>query len=149
MRICSFALFLIAIGSAMAQAPEGRSSFQNRCGVCHGTDGNGGEHAPSILAPVQSRNDQELIALLREGVPLRGMPAFNDVPEPELRTLVGFLRTLVPPGRRGGRGMVTRMKVELKDGKSLDGVAIGSTAAKSVAHRRSTDSPAQEDGGRE
>jgi alcohol dehydrogenase (cytochrome c) len=128
MRICSFALFLVAIGSANAQAPEGRSSFQNRCGVCHGTDGNGGEHAPSILAPVQSRNDQELIALLREGVPLRGMPAFNDVPEPELRTLVGFLRTLVPPGRRGGRGMVTRMKVQLTDGKSLDGVAIGSTA---------------------
>src|SRR4030095_11970619 len=102
MRIRSFALFLVAVGSALAQAPEGRSSFQSRCGVCHGTDGNGGEHAPSILAPVQSRNDEQLIALMREGVPLRGMPAFNDMPEPELRTLVGFLRNLVPPAR--GRG---------------------------------------------
>src|SRR3954464_11567559 len=104
------AVSLVLVCAALGQSPEGRASFQSRCAVCHGTDGNGGEHAPSILARVQSRNEQELIALLREGVPLRGMPAFNDVPETELRALTGFLRTLAPPGRggRGGRGVVTR-----------------------------------------
>ena len=127
MRICSFALFLVAIGSAMAQAPEGRRSFQNRCGVCHGTDGNGGEHAPSILAPVQSRNDQELIALLREGVPLRGMPAFNDVPEPELRALVGFLRTLAPPARGAWRP---------RDGHAHEGPTPGRQVARRSGHRQ-------------
>src|SRR5271165_670667 len=129
MRIWWFAASLAAVGAALAQTPEGRSSFQNRCAVCHGTDGNGGEHAPSILSPVQRRNDQELVALLREGVPLGGMPAFNDVPETEMRSLVGFLRTLVPPrGGRGGRGFLTRMSVQLTDGKKLEGVAIGSTS---------------------
>ena len=129
MRIWWFAAFLAAVGAAMAQTPEGRSSFQNRCAVCHGTDGNGGEHAPSILSPLQRRNDQELVALLREGVPLGGMPAFNDIPETEMRSLVGFLRTLVPPrGGRGGRGFPTRMTVQLTDGKKLEGLAIGSTS---------------------
>ena len=84
-RAWPFAAFLAVTGAAMAQAPGGRPSFQDRCAVCHGVDGNGGEHAPSILARVQSQNEQELIALLREGVPLRGMPAFNDVPETEMR----------------------------------------------------------------
>ena len=36
------------------QTPEGRMSFQNRCAVCHGADANGGEHAPSILARLQT-----------------------------------------------------------------------------------------------
>src|SRR5256885_16600599 len=113
MNFRSFLLIVASIahvGVAMAQAPEGRLSFQNRCAVCHGTDGNGGEHAPSILARVQRQNEQELIALLREGVPQRGMPAFNDVPEPELRALTGFPRTLVWPARggRGVRALVTR-----------------------------------------
>ena len=53
MRIWWFAASLAAVGAAMAQTPEGRFSFQTRCAVCHGTDGNGGEHAPSILARVQ------------------------------------------------------------------------------------------------
>src|SRR3989442_11823632 len=97
-----FVASLAALGIAMAQAPEGRLSFQTRCAVCHGTDGNGGEHAPSILARVSRSNDQELNALLREGVPQRGMPAFNEVPDAELRSLAGFLRTITPAG--GGRG---------------------------------------------
>jgi len=120
MHLRSFAFFLACVGVAAAQAPDGRVSFQARCAVCHGTDGNGGEHAPSILARVQSQTEQELIALLREGVPARGMPAFNDVPEPELRALAGFLRTMVAPGRggRGGRGFLTRMKIQLTDGQT-------------------------------
>ena len=51
------------------------------------------------------------------------------LPEPEMRALVGFLKTLAPPrGGRGGRGFVTRTKVQLTDGKSLEGVALGSTS---------------------
>jgi alcohol dehydrogenase (cytochrome c) len=114
---------------AMAQAPDGRLAFQGRCSGCHGTDGNGGEHGPSILAGLQSRTDQELTAFLREGVPLRGMPAFNDVPDAEMRALAGFLRTIVPPrrGGGGGRGAPARLKIQLTDGKTLEGMAIGRT----------------------
>src|SRR5206468_5151694 len=97
-----FAGSLAALGMAMAQAPEGRASFQTRCSGCHGTDGNGGEHAPTILAKVRSLNDQELTTFLHEGVPLRGMPAFN-LPAPEMTALMGFLRVIAPP-QQGGRG---------------------------------------------
>ena len=129
-KLQTFVVFGAAICAAMAQVPDGRLSFQNRCAICHGTDANGGEHAPSILAQVQSKSEPEMLALLRSGVPQLGMPAFNDVPEPELRSLTAFLKTLVAPARagRGGRGFVTRAKVELTDGKSLEGVSIGSTS---------------------
>ena len=52
-RCWTIAVFLTCGGIALAQAPEGRQSFQTRCSVCHGTDGNGGEHGPSILARVR------------------------------------------------------------------------------------------------
>src|SRR5437870_10350619 len=84
MRMRVFAVALVAAGAVMAQSPDARAEFQSRCSGCHGTDGNGGEHGPSILTRIQSLNDQALTAFLREGVPLRGMPAFNDIPEPEM-----------------------------------------------------------------
>ncbi len=126
--IWTFATVVAGMGAVMGQAPEGRASFQNRCAICHGTDANGGEHAPSILAQVQSKSEAELTTVLREGVPVRGMPAFNELPETEMRGLVSFLKTLAPPRGRGGRGFVTRTKVQLTDGKSLEGVSIGSTS---------------------
>jgi alcohol dehydrogenase (cytochrome c) len=128
-----FVLCLAAAGAALAQSPDGRASFQSRCSTCHGTDGNGGEHAPSILARVQGRTDQELTAFLREGVPLRGMPAFADVPAPEMAGLVAFIRTTIAApaaggrGARGGRGMA-RAKVQITGGKTLEGAEVGRTS---------------------
>ena len=34
--------------TAWAQSPPGKEIFEDRCGTCHGADGNGGEHAPAI-----------------------------------------------------------------------------------------------------
>src|SRR3954468_367182 len=122
------AVCLVLAYTAMAQSPEGRASFQNRCSACHGTDGKGGEHAPSILARVQSRNDQELTAFLHEGSPLRGMPGFAELPDAEMRALVGFVRTLAPAGRgRGGRGAPIRTTAQLTSGTTLAGREIGRT----------------------
>src|SRR5215813_11332131 len=55
-----FFLTLALTGLAFAQAPQGRAAFQSRCTSCHGTDGNGGEHGPSILARV-NRTEDELV----------------------------------------------------------------------------------------
>src|ERR1700733_11423786 len=116
---------IAALGRLNAQTTDRRPAFQNRCSGCHGTDGNGGEHGPSILAAVQSRNDQELRTFLHDGVPARGMPAFNTVPDPEMAALVSFLRTLVPAGRGGGRGRGAPARMTLQvDGKKLEGVAL-------------------------
>ena len=34
----------------------GREMFEDRCGTCHGADGNGGEHAPAITRASQCRD---------------------------------------------------------------------------------------------
>src|SRR5580700_3004753 len=111
-------VFLFMIGAAAAQTPDGKQSFQSRCSGCHGTDGNGGEHAPSILARVQRDSPQELQDFLKEGLPLRGMPAFGSLPAAETTALVAYVRTLAPPARGrggGGRGFQMRLKVETTD----------------------------------
>ena len=65
--------------------------------------------------------------MLREGVPRSGMPAFNDMPEPELRALIGFLKTLVPPAA-GVAGADSR-----RASKSSSPTANRSTASPSAA----------------
>ena len=120
-------LFLLAASAsiALAQSPDGRAAFQSRCSGCHGTDGNGGEHAPSILPTLATRNDEELGLIIRDGVPRKGMPAFKQLPETETRALVGFMRTLQQRRRR--RGMPERLKVRLTDGSEIEGLALGRT----------------------
>lgn len=125
-------IFLFAFSAAFAllaqQQPassDGRASFQTRCTGCHGTDGNGGEHAPSILTTLASKNDDQLVSIIRDGVPSKGMPAFKQMTEPDARVLVAYIRTLVQP-RRGRRGMPPiRRKIELTDGTALEGFPIG------------------------
>jgi alcohol dehydrogenase (cytochrome c) len=124
-----FIVLSMATATLAAQAPAGRDAFQSRCAVCHGADGNGGEHGPSILARIaRTQSDQDLQAFLHDGVPLRGMPAFASMPEPEMNALIAFLRTLASPaprgrgGRGGHAGFQVPMKVQMTDGTSLDGV---------------------------
>ena len=130
MRFWFFPTFFVCTSLAAAQTPDGRAAFQNRCAVCHGTDGNGGEHAPSILARAGRSTEPDLIALMREGIPARGMPGFTEVPEPELRAIAAFAKSIVPPAGRGGRGRgpAARVKLQTTDGKSLEGIPLGSTS---------------------
>jgi len=125
-------LLLIAAGAPLlAQSPAGRQSFQTRCATCHGSDGNGGEHGPSILARLQRTTDnQELTTFLNVGTPLRGMPGFAHLPASEMSELVTFLRTLTGPQRRGGRrgAFQARIKVQLTSGATLEGLALGQNA---------------------
>ena len=46
MRILLFVALQAVLTMAWGQSPDGRSTFQSLCSGCHGTDGNGGEHAP-------------------------------------------------------------------------------------------------------
>ena len=52
----------------------GRKVFESRCARCHGADGNGGEMGPPITFRLIARDDQQLAALINEGLPARGMP---------------------------------------------------------------------------
>ena len=69
--ITPFLVASIALAStAWAQNPPGQTMFEDRCGTCHGGDGNGGEHAPAITRVVPNLQDERLMAIVREGLPL-------------------------------------------------------------------------------
>jgi hypothetical protein len=60
--------------------------------VCHGVDGNGGEHAPSILTALATKSDDDLATVVRDGVPrtdgatLEGFAVARTSRELQLRT---------------------------------------------------------------
>src|SRR5215470_10140142 len=83
-------------GEAWAQdaVTAGRKTFEARCSVCHGADGNGGEMGPAIARRIANLTDAQLRTTILEGLPSRGMPA-NDVGS-DLPALTTFLRSLRP-----------------------------------------------------
>jgi len=102
-----------------AQEPPGKRIFEDRCGTCHGADGNGGEHAPAIARALANLQDPQLTTLIREGLPARGMPAI-EVSDTDLPPLIAFVRTLRP---RGGF-QPYRKSFVLAGGRSLDGTVL-------------------------
>ncbi len=106
-------------GTVWAQEPPGKRIFEDRCGTCHGADGNGGEHAPAMVRALANLQDPQLTTLIREGLPARGMPAIG-VSDTELPPLIAFVRTLRP---RGGF-QPYRKSFVLASGRSLDGTVL-------------------------
>src|SRR5439155_17741979 len=93
---------------AAAQTPDaGRQIYVSRCAGCHGTTGNGGELGPDITTRVPARTDQELTTLLRQGLPMAGMPAFANLADTDVRSVIAFLRTIRP--RDGSEPARTRI----------------------------------------
>lgn len=127
MRISFILVLQVALTMAWGQAPDGRAAFQNRCSGCHGSDANGGEHAPSILPSLAIKNDEELSTIIRDGVPRKGMPAFKQLPDAEVALLVTHMRSIQP--RRGRRGFgPVRQQAKLTDGTQLEGLVVARTS---------------------
>ncbi|MGH9684356.1 MAG: c-type cytochrome [Candidatus Acidiferrales bacterium] len=75
----------------------GRTEFISACSGCHGLDGRGGEHAPDIATKpdVQQKSDGELFAIVRDGIPSAGMPAFRALLDAaRIKATVDYLRVL-------------------------------------------------------
>jgi cytochrome c oxidase cbb3-type subunit III len=75
---------------------NGKKLFETTCAVCHGLDGAGGEHAPTIGrgSPAKSKSDPELAGILRHGIPNKGMPPFDGLGDLKLRSILDYLRFL-------------------------------------------------------
>ena len=99
MRLTAFHILFLT-GAAFAQ--EGRELFAARCAVCHG-DGHGTERGPNLANSrrVRARSASELLAVIRDGVPGAGMPAFN-LPAPELNSLTAFVRSMSASASEAG-----------------------------------------------
>lgn len=85
-----------AAGRADAIA-AGAHLYQDHCAMCHGADGNGKASRPPVhSARIAAATDGELFWLLKNGQPLRGMPAWAKLPEDERWQMVAYLRSIQP-----------------------------------------------------
>jgi alcohol dehydrogenase (cytochrome c) len=116
--------FLVAGKDARAQSLEGgRKTFELRCARCHGADGGGGEMGPPLGLKLSAITDVDLVKLIHDGRPLRGMPG-TVMPAPEMAGLQEFLRAIqqdAPP--------VVRRTVQTTDGRTLEGELLGEGAS--------------------
>ena len=106
----------------LAQSVEpGRQTFETRCAMCHGADGNGGEMGPAIALRLMTRDDEQLAALIRTGVPERGMPP-GLVADAEMAGLLAHLRLL---HRRAAEAHAARrVRLQTVGGATLEGHVI-------------------------
>jgi alcohol dehydrogenase (cytochrome c) len=126
MRFLLSAMCVLLANSAWAQATDsGRLVYTTRCAGCHGSNGGGGELGPSIVARVPARTDEELTAVIRQGLPTAGMPASPGLADAEIGAVIRFLRTLRP---RQGSGPA-RATVALSNGRSIEGLVLNRGAS--------------------
>lgn len=116
-----FVLLLSQGGAAQTRKPAagtanpGRQSFISSCGVCHGIDGRGGEHAPNIATDprVQALPSESLSQIIENGIPSKGMPSFKALGPASIQAVVAYLRVLQ------GKGSVVSVPGDSDRGKSL------------------------------
>ncbi|MBI3475836.1 MAG: c-type cytochrome [Acidobacteria bacterium] len=79
---------------------KGKDLFESSCSVCHGMDGDGGEHAPGIGRTSRSRAmpDSELTRILHDGISSKGMPSFSTLGTLEIQSIVSYMRFLQANG---------------------------------------------------
>ena len=76
-----------------ADVSKGRQLFLGMCSRCHGAQGGGGE-GPSLTKLTRAHNDEELRAIISNGIPERGMPRIRRFTDAELRQMIGFVHSL-------------------------------------------------------
>jgi alcohol dehydrogenase (cytochrome c) len=104
MRIVTFALgFSLLVDQSVAQTTGGAKQFyQARCVGCHGADGTGGGHGPSIVDVQHARatSRESVRNLILKGIPGGGMPAFQ-ISESEADAIAAYVMTLKQPVANG------------------------------------------------
>jgi len=99
MSIHRFAAVLVLVSTAAwaqtSDLEKGKQLFLGMCSRCHGLSGAGGE-GPNLNRPVLTNapDDEALRAVIRDGIPDRGMPRIRRFTDAELTAMVVFVRSL-------------------------------------------------------
>src|SRR5215471_9831218 len=100
-------VFLIALTLAQnpADLQRGKQLFEGLCADCHGFEGTGGR-GPSLNRPAlfRAQDDESLRAIIRDGLPDRGMPRVRRTTDGEQRQLITYVRSLGRTARTASTG---------------------------------------------
>lgn len=85
----------LAFSQSPTDVQKGKQLFEGLCSRCHGFDGTGGE-GPNLNRPMLTRaqDDESLRAIIRDGIPDRGMPRVRRTTDNEQRQLIAYVRSL-------------------------------------------------------
>lgn len=87
----------LAIGAAPdpEAVKRGQTLFVSNCGFCHGSDAKGGNTGPSLVRSVLVLHDggtaKEITPVVHNGRPGKGMPAFPNLTDAQLKDIAAFL----------------------------------------------------------
>ena len=97
------------------KSASGQKVFAATCASCHGLDGRGGKSAPNIVrnARLDHLSDTEISAIVSNGIPGTGMPAFHSLSQAEVHAVVNYLRTLQ------GRNSIQKLPGDSARGKTV------------------------------
>jgi cytochrome c oxidase cbb3-type subunit III len=106
LRLLAIALALTGTGAAVVaqhntaqDIDDGGRVYRNTCANCHGPDGNevaGIDLGRSVFK--RAKTDQDLVQIIRSGVPGTGMPA-SDMPVAQAEQIVAYLRSVAASKR--------------------------------------------------
>jgi cytochrome c oxidase cbb3-type subunit 3 len=83
-------------GDVKKTTVPGALTFNSTCAGCHGLDGHGSDKGANIAGSDKVRHlpDAQVSAIISNGVPGTGMPAFHNLSPQQIGSLVGYLRIL-------------------------------------------------------
>jgi putative heme-binding domain-containing protein len=86
---------LPAAGQTRADLEKGKVLFDGMCSRCHGYEGAGAD-GPSLNRPTLTRaqDDESFRAIIRDGIPERGMPRVRRTTDNEQQQLIAYVRSL-------------------------------------------------------
>ena len=99
LRVIFVAVVLLSAVTAFAQgdaSDRGARQYATTCAGCHGSDGSGSVKGSAIatLPTVIALSDADLIGIVRNGVPGKGMPGLKALGDENIQAVVRYLRTL-------------------------------------------------------
>ena len=136
-----FAGILFAQGSERNGADQGARQFAATCAGCHGLDGTGSAKGAAITLPrVIALSDADLVRIVRDGVPGKGMPG-SQLGNEEIQGVVRYLRKLQGAAASSpAAGIAAKSPVDANPAQPIATTAAQPQTAKSEAPAKPTGS---------